>query len=199
MTMKALTKTAKMMLDALAHADAGEYLTPREKTRVLAGQISPRQTLVEAPAPAIEETGSSARRVALYLGSELPGEVMDYVIQTCGSLQHNLTVLTFESENTARALLQPHKGALENAGVEMKLVTLSGEQPMMGLNRYLRRHPEIAFLACKDSGYLGHLFMKGMQNKNALPVPVVVVTTDKKGAGSAGQPAADHKDQDAVA
>ena len=182
--MKMLTETMKQMLDALAFADAGEYLTRREKSRVLGQKSGVIERAPFIPEPVKARSGSTARRVALYLGSELPPEVMDYVIQTCARLQHALTVLTFESENTARALLDPHRQALEAAGVEMELVTLSGD-PMSG------SHPEIAFLACKDAGYLGRSYLNGAKGKNALPVPVVVVTTAAESSGALDQPAAD--------
>ena len=188
--MKKLTETMKQMLDALAFAHAGEYLTRREKARVLGRNSGVIERAPFIPEPVKLRSGSAARRVALYMGSELPPEVMDYVIQTCARLQHALTVVTFQSENTGRALLDPHRQALEAAGVEMELVTLSGE-PMSGLQRYLRSHPEIAFLACKDAGYLGRSYLKGTKGKNALPVPVVVVTTAAESTGALDQPAAD--------
>ncbi len=187
--MKALTEAVKKMLDALAHDHAGEYLTRREKTRILAQQSKANQAEETNPGLETQYATSTTRRVGLYLGSELPPVVMDYVIQTCDRLQSELTVLTFESENTARLLLKSHQDALNNSGVKMKLVTLSDEQPMVGLSRYLRRHPEIAFLACKDSGYLGHMIQKGDEFRNALPVPVVVVATKEDSANQPGQPA----------
>ena len=196
--MNKLTETMKQMLDALAFADAGEFLTRREKARVL-GQMS-SNTIDIAPAspePVPVRTRNTARRVALYLGSELPPEVMDYVIETCARLRHELTVLTFESENTGQALMDPHRQALEAAGVDMELVTLSGE-PMRGLKRYLRSRPEVAFLACKDSGYLGRSYLYGTQSKNALPVPVVVVTTSSENSGMQGQLASDENSRGAV-
>jgi len=195
--MKMLTETMKQMLDALAFADAGEYLTRREKSRVLGQNSGAVERAPFIPEPAKMPSRSTARRVALYLGSELPPEVLDYVIQTCARLQHALTVVTFQSENTARALLDPHRQALEAAGVEMELVTLSGE-PMSGLQRYLRSHPEIAFLACKDTGYLGRTYLNGTKGKNAMPVPVVVVTTTAQGSGVLNQPAADSNRAGAV-
>jgi hypothetical protein len=188
--MKKLTEAMKQMLDALAFAHAGELLSGREKTRVLSRNSGAIKIAPAAPKPLKAGAASKARRVALYLGSELPPEVMDYVIQTCSRLQHELTVLTFESENTGRALLDPHQQALDAAGVEMELVTLSGE-PIPGLRRYLRSHPEVAFLACKDVGYLGRSYLNGSQGKNALPVPVVVVTTTAEVSGAPEQPAAD--------
>jgi hypothetical protein len=172
--MKKLTETMKQMLDALAFAHAGEYLGRREKSRIL-GQRS--GTIEKAPVtPEPVRASSSARRVALYMGSELPAELMDYVIETCSSLRHELTVLTFQSASAGKALLSPHLQKLEAAGVDMELVTLSGE-PMPGLKRYLRSHPEIAFVACKEAGYLGRSYLNGNQASNALPVPVVVVAT----------------------
>ena len=195
--MKMLTETIKQMLDALAFADAGEYLTRREKGRVLRQHSGVIERAPFIPEPVKVRSGSSARRVALYLGSELPPEVMDYVIQTCARLLHELAVLTFESANTAGALLDPHRQALEAAGVEMELVTLSGE-PVSGLQRYLRSHPEIAFLACKDAGYLGRSYLNGAKGKNSLPVPVVVVTTAAESSSALDHPAVDSNRSGAV-
>jgi hypothetical protein len=190
--MKKLTRTVKKMLDAMAFADAGENMTLRDKSKLL--DKAPGD-FVKAPVTAGRArgaTGSNARRVALYLGSELPPEVMDYIIQTCVRLKHELTVLTFGPENASLALLQPHEQALQAAGIDMQLVTLKGE-PLPVLSRYLRGHSEIAFLACKDSGYLGRSYLTGIQQKNALPVPVVVVATQE---GSAATPAQSPADQD---
>ncbi len=188
--MKKLTETMKQMLDALAFAHAGEYLGRREKTRVLGQRSGAIAKAPASPEPVKVRSGSSARRVALYLGSELPAELMEYVIQTCTSLQHELTVLTFQSENTGQALLDPHREALKAAGIDMEVVILSGD-PLAGLKRYLRSHPEVAFLACKDAGYLSRTYLNGTQGKNALPVPVVVVTTAAEDSGTQDQPAAD--------
>jgi len=87
-------------------------------------------------------------------------------------------------------LLDPHRQALDAAGVEMELVTLGGE-PVSGLRRYLRSHTEIAFLACKDTGYLGRSYLNSVKGKNSLPVPVVVVTTATEDSRVLDQPAVD--------
>jgi hypothetical protein len=118
---------------------------------------------------------------------------MDYVIETCSRMRHELTVLTFQSGNSARALLDPYRDALVTAGVDMQVESLTGE-PLTGLRRYLRSHPEVAFLACKDAGYLGRSYLYGSQShkKNYLPVPVVVITTAAESHGTQGQPASEH-------
>jgi hypothetical protein len=188
--MKKLSETVKQMLDALALAHAGEYLTGRKKSQILAQRSGPIAKAPQIAEPVEPRTRSNARRIALYLGSELPPEVMEYVVQTCARLRHDLTVLTFESENTGRALLEPHRKALEEVGVDMKLATLGGGS-VSGLARYLRSHPEIAFLVCKDSGYLGRSYLNGRQRDNALPVPVVIVASSSEGTHPLVHPAAD--------
>ncbi|MGB5457137.1 MAG: hypothetical protein WBO18_14385, partial [Gammaproteobacteria bacterium] len=174
--MKPLTDALKKMLNGLASADAGEYLTPRQKAAFFEDTDV---TVVNATdeAPVLSEaaaTASTRRRIAMYMGSELPASIMNYVIETCSSLEHDLTVLTFESNSISNALLEPYTEILTGKGIEMQIVKLSGE-PIPGLARYLRSHPEIAFMACKDTGYLGRSYMNSTQAKNALPVPVVVV------------------------
>lgn len=177
--MATLSATIKRMLNALAHADAGEYLTPLQKS----------QHIIQGASLGCSQTNASRRedqplikhqQVALYMGSELPADIMNYVIQTCVRLKHGLTVLTFQPEDAARALLSPYLESLRSATINMQLVVLTGE-PIVGLARYLRRHPEVAFLACNETGYLGRSFLNGTQRKSALPVPVVLVESHASG------------------
>ena len=176
--MKPLTDALKRMLNGLASADAGEYLTPRQKAAFFE-DTEYKVVKADDEAPILSEaaaTTSARRHVAMYMGSELPATMMDYVIETCSSLEHDLTVLTLESNSISNALLEPYADTLRGKGIEMQIVKLSGE-PIPGLARYLRSHPEIAFMACKDTGYLGRTYLNSTQAKNALPVPVVVVVT----------------------
>jgi len=171
--MSTLTETVKRILNALAYADAGEYLTPLQK----AGLIHQGAALDVTQPVAVrgeEQPVSTRQQVALYMGSELPAEIMDYVVQTCTRLKHGLTVLTFQPEDSSRAALSPYMESLKAAGISLQLIVLTGE-PIAGLARYLRRHPEVAFLACNETGYLGRSFLNGTQRKSALPVPVVLV------------------------
>jgi hypothetical protein len=77
------------------------------------------------------------------------------------------------------------------AGIDIRLVTLGGNT-ISQLARYLGSHPEISFLACKESGYLGRSYVTGHQKKNEMPVPVVVIVERKEsalvpGSGAGGQ------------
>lgn len=180
--MTKLTENIKRMLNALAYANAGENLSVREKSLYLS-KSEPVIAMMAEPAP----VGSPQKQVALYMGSELSTDVMDYVMQTCARLNHGLTVLTFQPEFHAQALLTPHKEALEAAGITLRLETLAGD-PLNGLSRYLRRHPAVAFLACNESGFLGRGLLNGTQRQDVLPVPVVLVASNTNKA-KAAQPA----------
>ncbi|MCW9058500.1 MAG: hypothetical protein OQL11_06490 [Gammaproteobacteria bacterium] len=174
--MTRLTKALKKMLNALAVADAGEYLTSTQKNEYLrkAHGIAPLSAPATADSPASADSAQGRRRIALYMGMELRADMIDYVIQTCTRLNHDLTVLTFESGQEVRGMLDPFRDALKTEGIDLRVHYLTGD-PVRGLGRYLRSHPEIAFLACKDTGYLGRSILKGTQRQNALPVPVVLL------------------------
>ena len=180
-----LTTEIKRMLNALAFADAGEGLSLSQKTQILSSKPGAKNA-IPASTPAPIQASGERKQVALYMGSELPTDMMHYVVQTCGRLKHGLTVLTFQSDSAARALLAPYADELAQAGITMKTVLLTGD-PVSGLARYLRRHPEVAFLACKETGYLGRSFLNGTQRQDVLPVPVVLVATHEESAMSAPQ------------
>jgi hypothetical protein len=181
-----LTDDIKRMLNALAYANAGDYLTLPQKDEVLK-DATPATANV---ATAAKATAPAAKRphVGLYLGSELSADVMQYVTQTCARLKHDLTVLTFESETEARALLAPYQAMLDKAGTGLNVVVVSGEPPA-ALARALRRRPEIAFLVCNEAGYLGHSLMAGTQGNSAMPVPVVMVAANEAAVRQAGDKA----------
>ena len=170
--MTKLTENIKRMLNALAYANAGENLSAREKAIYLS---KPEPVIAVMAEPVV--AGSAQKQVALYMGSELSADVMNYVMQTCARLNHGLTVLTFQPEFHAQALLSPHKEALAAAGITLRLEILAGD-PLNGLARYLRRHPAVAFLACNESGFLGRGLLNGTQRQDVLPVPVVLVASN---------------------
>lgn len=169
-----LTDDIKRMLNALAFANAGDYLTTWQKQEVLAHASA----TVAAPAPIALAPTPTRAQVGLYLGAELADDLMQYVIQTCVRLKHGLTVLTFTAETDAEILLAPYKPELKNAGIEMQLQILGGEPPD-GLVNALRRHSEIAFLVCNETGYFGHSLINGVQRRDRIPVPVVLVAANE--------------------
>lgn len=181
--------TFKRMLNALAYAHAGESLSLAQKDRVLA-------TSTAAPAPQASPAQAAAsaaprRQVGLYLGSELPASVMQYVVQTCVRLHHGLTVFSFQSEREIEATLASHRSALDEARIAVQVVALTGD-PAKVLAGALKRRSDVAFLVCNESGFLGNRLTRGAMRPDSLPVPVVLVaargeatelrTTESQGA-----------------
>jgi hypothetical protein len=173
-----LSANIQRILDALAYAHAGDYLSHTQKDAVLGSrqQVASAHDFV-APAATPERT-----QVALYLGSELPEEVMEYVLRTCARMQYGLTVLALQGQKEAEALLDSHRDALAEAGISPRLVPLAGE-PTRALAQALRRLPEIAFLVCNEAGYLGRGLLNGTHH--GLPVPVVLVSRNGAAAEAA--------------
>jgi len=164
----------KRMLNALSFAHLGESLTLTQKDRAL-------DTAATAPAAARPQAAGKGdarpqprSQVGLYLGSELPESVMQYVLQTCIRLHHGLTVFSFQSEHDIDALLAPHRDALAEAGIGVRSVALSGD-PTKTLASTLKRRSDVAFLVCNESGFLGHRLTRGAISPDSLPVPVVLV------------------------
>lgn len=184
--MKKISAEIKHMLNALANANAGENLSLRQKSRLMAGTPAPATTPVaDAPTPVRPQ-------VALYMGSEIPADVMNYVVQTCARLRHGLTVLTFQTEDEAQGQLAPYQAALDENGTAVRVTHLLGDPPT-ALARALRRLPEVAFLVCNESGYLGHGLLNGTQRKDGLPVPVVLVAANGKSSALPGDLAQDSR------
>lgn len=175
-----LSAHIKRMLNALAYAHAGEYLGRVEKDAVLSGM--PRVSRADAAIlPGAGESARPGAHVGLYLGSELPEELMHYVLRTCGRMQYGLTVLTLQTRKEALSQLAAYRTELAEAGIEPQLVTLNSE-PSRALAQALRRRPEISFLVCNESGYLGRSLLNGGQH--ILPIPVVLVSPQAVAAGS---------------
>jgi hypothetical protein len=167
-----LSADIKRLLNALASSDAGEYLSLSDKHGFL------NRDAAIPPSPAVEPVykSNARKRIALFLGSELPADIISYVVQTCTRLQHDLVILTFQSEDEAQLLVSPYIDVLANAKIEMQLEVLTGDA-VTGLARYLRRHSGIAFLACNEAGYLGRGLLSGVQRFEAFPIPVVLVAS----------------------
>lgn len=164
-----LSAPLKRMLDALACAHAGEFMNDREKFRLLTN--APSTPVVY---PQVKTAVAARPQVGLYLGNDLPKEIMQYAMQTCERLGHGLTVFTFQSDTETEELLAPYRSALDAVGIDLRLVSLTGE-PLAPLSHALRRRPEIAFLVCNESGYLGNGLLNGRVSRDSLPIPVVLV------------------------
>jgi hypothetical protein len=182
--MKRLTAQLKKALAALAYADAGEMLPGRDKNRVLGISAKPRPA-APAPAPVPPRPRVEAApqpslngQVGLYLGATLDPAVVHYAADTCREINAALTVVTFQSEDRARELLEPHLAELGREGVVWRIARLRGE-PRTSLSRFLRHEPRMLFLVCSESGFLGHAVRSGVGRRMDFGLPIVMVTAEE--------------------
>lgn len=179
--MKFLTEALETMKNGLAHSHAADYLSGSDKLKhikdVNATARAEHNLTTQSKQEAAIKRGNR-QSIVMYLGSELPKPLMNYIIETCQSLDHDLKIVSFESKAVTESLVGPYQQALEDNNIQFEKVRLSGS-PMEELNSYLKSHPEIAFLACKENGFLGRIYLSGNPVKFKLPVPVVVVTADQ--------------------
>jgi hypothetical protein len=189
--MKRLTAQLKQALAALAYADAGEMLPGTEKTRVLgrAGRGPTTSASVQPPAPpppvalpppAVSPLFAGRKQVGLYLGASLEPAVLRYAAETCRQLDAALTVITFQSEDTARSLLAPYLDELGRDGVVWRVARLSGE-PRTSLVRFLKGESRLLFLVATEAGFLGQTLVSGTGRRIELGLPIVLVATDHHG------------------
>jgi hypothetical protein len=151
--MKTLSKHLKQALAALAAADAGEMLTPRQKDRYL-----------HAP----EGAGRHRRQVALW-GDGVPGEeALDYALAACRRLDADLLFLHGEDTDTSWI----HE-RLRNLPVET--TPLRG-RTVQALREYLANHPQVAFLVLDGADTASQTLALRSGN---LGVPVVLVTGNR--------------------
>lgn len=177
--MSFLQKALKSMGKGFEHAHNEDNLNFSVKSYTGAPTKASVEQVFTEPQLKNESRKSKRRYIAMYLGSDLPKSMMKYIIESCQHLGHDLAVISFEQNETTEEALAPYKQELETNNIEVKKVKLSGH-PMQELNKYLKSHRDIAFLACKDTGFLGRSYMSGNLAKISLPVPLVVVTTEKQ-------------------
>lgn len=163
-----LNKEVHRIWNAITHLSVGNNRV-KHKYNTAVGSTATASSIDILP------TLKPGQRIGLYLGSELPPDVMHSVIETCKRFSAKLTVLTFQSESDARNLLKPYQTELKAAHIDVQLTVLSGEPPA-ALKLALRKRPEIGLLICNEFGYLGRSLKKGIVRQEAFPVPVVLVS-----------------------
>ncbi len=161
--MKRLTQKLKASLADLAHANAGEMLSSRQKARLLGA-------VPEMPVAASRE---GRREVILSLGAVLPPRTMRYAIGVCQQLDADLCVLGADAAAIGH-MLAPYREARQAAGIECRVEEVAGRG---AISRFFDRHPRVVCAIAGGSGDpLGHQFGgRGTTVRGKPPVPIVLV------------------------
>lgn len=174
--MPGLSAKLKRLLDALALADAGEMLLPREKDRVL--NRAGRDATPTPPLPDLTHTCDLAaprRSVVLGVGQSLPLLTLDYALGACNRLDASLLLLCADAVLATR-LLELHRARLDARGVACQIVALRGE-PTRAVLEYLQDHTGVLFAITSGHDPVAALTQPAgkIPHRNP-PVPIVVVS-----------------------
>lgn len=180
-----LSEQIKQALSALAHAEAGEMLSRREKLRTLSPD-SPAQLASEG----LRNTSNPRKLVALSLGSNTSSTAVQYAISVCQRMGADLSLLC-SSARVAETIMPLHQDAISAASIACRRVVISGN-PARAIKQYLQTHPQVMFIISSSSDDpVQTLISDGNWDKavNAASVPVVVAHDNREYSQQAEQPA----------
>ncbi|WP_303901273.1 hypothetical protein [Thiohalomonas denitrificans] len=166
--MKRITEDLRRALEAMACSDAGEFLSPRQKRKVL-------DSRKRSPAAAtVDRSHVGGRRLALATGATGSRRAFDYALQCCCQLEAALDVISlkgfiYEMDPGRSAELQAH-------GIRWRSLALEGE-PLTALAGYLRTNTQPLFLVADETGFPATELLTGTVKKALWPshIPLVVI------------------------
>ncbi len=135
--MKRLSKELKQMLNALAHQDAGEFLTMRDKLNILDVKGT-----VGSEGASHEASSARIRRIAMLSDGGDSSKALHYALNACKRQQASLDLVLHgaaaRQAGEIRSLLHGHDIASE--------VVLLGEQSVKALSEYLHSRRNLSSL-----------------------------------------------------
>jgi hypothetical protein len=169
--MTKLSKDLKRILAGLAQQDAGEYLSLREKMRVLGHQSAQPDT---AAKHITASTKSGARRVALICGESANEAPLDYTIQTCsknGAMIDLLVHNTISQEKVSRL-----EESIRAEGIECHTIRL-GESPIESICTYIANHPSLIYMVSSPDNHSAKTLIDDLipNQKVSIQVPFVLI------------------------
>ncbi|MCG7983193.1 MAG: hypothetical protein JAY90_10650 [Candidatus Thiodiazotropha lotti] len=170
--MKALSDNLKRMLNGLAHQDAGEFLTMREKMKALG--VEAETKLTPSPAPRKIAKKSAPHRIAFISDGRGIGAPLDYVIDACLQQGAQIDLLTHSTTDIA------HISALESqfraAGLDHHHIQL-GLSAIDDIFNYIRNHPSLIFLVAMPDDNVAKVIIEEVIPKRGarMSVPLVLI------------------------
>ena len=170
--MKKLTNDLKRILAGLARQDAGEFLTMRDKMKVLGADADKRAQLRSRPRAAGQPT--AARRIALISDGRGLGAPLDYVIDACTRQGATIDVLVHGVVDSADiAALEERMRA---AGLDWRRIQL-GTRPLDEIVDYIHDHASLMFLVAMPDDRTVRVLIDDLapKRRGRLPVPLVLI------------------------
>ncbi len=140
--MKRLLKDISAALQGLAYADAGEFMTQRQKLQFLN---------IDADGHAPLTTAAKRKRVLLAVAEQLRDDALRYALSICQRMEAGLDVLACSA--AATRAVQAHLSVLETAGVDYRLLERQGPIKQE-VATYLNEQAQVLFVVAGSSDVL---------------------------------------------
>ncbi|MBW9261492.1 MAG: hypothetical protein K1566_03565 [Candidatus Thiodiazotropha sp. (ex. Lucinisca nassula)] len=170
--MKKLSDDLKRMLNGLAHQDAGEFLSMRDKLNVLGMGSETRAK--SSPPPHKMAKKPTTQRIAFISDGRGLGTPLSYAIDACSRQGANIDLLIHGTTDTANI------SALENriraVGLDHHRIQL-GMKPVDDVINYICNHPSLIFLVAMPDDETAKVLIEEVIPKRGgrIPVPLVLI------------------------
>lgn len=170
--MKKLSKDLKRILAALAHQDAGEFLSMHEKMAVLGyGSESRKKPLTSVRKKEIQPV---IRRIAFITDGRGTGSPLDYAIDAATRQGANIDLLVHGTADSAK--ISALENQIREAALECHRVQIS-VNVIDGIVNYIDSHPSLIFLVLMPDDSAAKALMERIIPKHGsrLFVPLVLI------------------------
>ncbi|MET0048087.1 MAG: hypothetical protein ABW066_09905 [Sedimenticola sp.] len=170
--MKKLSDNLKRMLNGLAHQDAGEFLSMREKMKVLG--MGPETRTKPSPPSTNMAKKLATHRIAFISDGRGMGAPLAYAIDACSRQGAKIDLLTHGTTDIENI------SALEN---QIRAAGLDHHHIQLGVNaiddifNYIRNHPSLIFLVAMPDDNAAKVIIEEVipQRGARVPVPLVLI------------------------
>ncbi|MBV2090044.1 MAG: hypothetical protein KUF72_04080 [Candidatus Thiodiazotropha sp. (ex Ctena orbiculata)] len=170
--MKKLSDNLKQMLNGLAHQDAGEFLSMREKMKALGMEAEIKAK--PSPVPRNIAKQSATQRIAFISDGRGVGAPLAYAIDACLRQGAKIDLLTHGTTDVAN--ISALENQIQAAGLDNNHIQL-GLSAIDDIFNYIRNHLSLIFLVAMPDDNLAKVIIEEVIPKRGarMSVPLVLI------------------------
>jgi hypothetical protein len=167
-----LSKDIKQMLTGLAYQDAGDFLSIREKIKVL-GKGSENQGKSAATPPGFASR-PAIKRIAFISDGRGVGAPLDYAIDACERQNAQIDLLIHGPADSK--IIAALENRIKDAGISYQQIQLETDA-VDGIIEYIVRHPSLIYLIAISNDDVARDLIEDVlpRRRRRIQVPVVLI------------------------
>ena len=184
--MKKLTSDLKRALAALAHQDAGEFLSMNDKMNVIGYGNGSENKLPGSPH--LLPNNVVKKRIALLCDRRDLNFPIEYAIDACMRQNADIDLLLHgEFDRSSISVIESH---IREAGIQSQRIQL-GDNATIKVIEYISKQPSLIFMAATPDSSIARVLMEEIipSPEQRIAIPLVLID-EKRTAESAKQSAA---------